>query len=518
MNPTPWQTIAAFAQRRVLVIGEAMLDRYICGTATRLCREAPVPIVQVRETIDQPGGAANAAVNLHSLGARVDFLSVVGDDDEGTRLLETLREQGIAIEHVLRSGARRTLTKQRVLAGSQLLLRFDQGSTELLDRRTERRVANCLTRLFADCDAVVVSDYGYGILTPLIIKALAAAARTTPRVLVVDAKDLGAYRAVGATAVKPNYGEVLRLLDEPEADDAGSRAEWIAAQSERLLEATGARIVAATLDTDGAVIVERDRPPYRTYSQPADHTRATGAGDTFVSALALTLAAGAQAPVAAEIAAAAARIVVAKDGTATCSAKELADCFTPMEKYATSLEALRSHVDFHRGQGRRVVFTNGCFDILHRGHITFLNRAKALGHVLIVGINSDSSIARLKGPDRPINSLEDRAGVLAALSCIDHLIAFNEDTPTHLIEAIRPDIFVKGGDYTRETLPEAPLVEALGGEIHILPYLDDHSTSSMIRRIREVAGNPAHAQDLGKPDLDPFEPVGKPDHPTTGAA
>jgi D-beta-D-heptose 7-phosphate kinase/D-beta-D-heptose 1-phosphate adenosyltransferase len=253
---------------------------------------------------------------------------------------------------------------------------------------------------------------------------------------------------------------------------------------------TGARLAAVTLDRDGALFFERGSPPYRTYARPAANSRAAGAGDTFVGALALGLAAGAHTPVVAELAAAAAAVVVAKDGTAACYAQELREYVSAGGKYVPDLRRLAARVEFLRQQGRRIVFTNGCFDILHRGHITYLNQAKALGDVLVVGVNSDDGIRRLKGPDRPINTLEDRIQVLAALSCVDHLTAFDEDTPCNLIQALRPHVFVKGGDYTRERLPEAPLVEAFGGVVQILPYLQDRSTTGIIERIQKVYGRP----------------------------
>jgi D-beta-D-heptose 7-phosphate kinase/D-beta-D-heptose 1-phosphate adenosyltransferase len=239
-----------------------------------------------------------------------------------------------------------------------------------------------------------------------------------------------------------------------------------------------------TLDCEGALVFERGRPAYRTYTQPA-RSCVAGAGDTFVAGLALGLAAGASTAAAAELASGAA-VVVGKDGTAICSAQELREYVSAEDEYYGDLDRLKARVEFYREQGRKIVFTNGCFDILHRGHITYLNRAKALGDVLVVGVNSDESIRRLKGPSRPINSLEDRVQVLAALSCVDHLVAFGEDTPCNLIRALRPRVFVKGGDYTRERLPEAPLVEELGGVVQILPYLQDRSTTGIIERITEV--------------------------------
>jgi D-beta-D-heptose 7-phosphate kinase/D-beta-D-heptose 1-phosphate adenosyltransferase len=209
-----------------------------------------------------------------------------------------------------------------------------------------------------------------------------------------------------------------------------------------------------------------------------------GAGDTFASALTLALAAGADTHAAGELATAAAAVVVAKDATAACSAQELREYLSAEGKYVPDLGRLAARVEFYRRQGEKVVFTNGCFDILHRGHIACLNHAKALGDVLVVGVNSDAGIRRVKGPGRPINTLEDRVGVLAALSCIDHLTAFDEDTCCNLVRALRPDVFAKGGNYNRDTLPEAPVVEQLGGVVQFLPYLQDRSTTRLLERVQ----------------------------------
>jgi D-beta-D-heptose 7-phosphate kinase / D-beta-D-heptose 1-phosphate adenosyltransferase len=253
------------------------------------------------------------------------------------------------------------------------------------------------------------------------------------------------------------------------------------------------------VDTAGAFIFEADAPAYRTYARPQSESRAAGAGDTFVATLALALAARIAAPQAAELASAAAGVVVGKDGTSSCSFDELeASLSTAAGKRLDSLERLRVRIAYHREQGRRIVFTNGCFDILHRGHITYLSRAKALGDVLVVGVNADASVGRLKGPGRPINGLDDRLEVLEALSCIDLVVPFEEDTPDRLVRVIRPDVFVKGGDYTRESLPEAPLVESLGGTVQILPYIEDRSTTGVIERVRERDGQASERRAAGR--------------------
>jgi D-beta-D-heptose 7-phosphate kinase/D-beta-D-heptose 1-phosphate adenosyltransferase len=255
-----------------------------------------------------------------------------------------------------------------------------------------------------------------------------------------------------------------------------------------LHERVGAEVVAVTLDRDGAVICERGRPPYRTWSRPVPQSRACGAGDSFAAALTLALAAGGDATVAAEVAQAAAAVVTGREGTSACSLEDLREMLAVTAPVLEPLERLAERVAFHRRQGRRVVFTNGCFDLLHRGHVDLLNRAKALGDVLVVGLNSDESIARLKGPDRPVTRLEDRAQVLAALSAVDHLVAFDDPTATGLITRLRPDVYVKGGDYRQDMLPEAPAVQACGGTLRILPYLEDRSTTAVIERIRGDGG------------------------------
>jgi D-beta-D-heptose 7-phosphate kinase/D-beta-D-heptose 1-phosphate adenosyltransferase len=489
--------VQSFPSLRVAIVGEAMLDSYLHGTADRLSREAPVPIVTLDGRIDAPGGAANAAANVAALGARPSLISIAGTDGEGERLRVSLDRLGVETDGLLAVRGRRTLAKQRVIAADQMLLRFDTGSVEPPPADAEDRLIEVVAEVAARSDLVVLSDYGYGVVSERLISALVELRDRLPPV-VVDAKDLRRHRRLRPNAVKPNYGEACRLLGEREADTSAARERQIAASGERLLDVTGAQIAAVTIDTDGAFVFERGAPLHRTYARPASHSRAAGAGDTFVAAFALAIAAGAAAPVAAEIASAAAAIVVAKPGTSTCGLDELVGAFGGGGKLIPSDEELRRLVRGWRAAGRQVVFTNGCFDILHRGHVSYLNRAKGLGDVLLVAVNSDSSVRRLKGQDRPVNGLEDRLSVLAALSCVDHVIAFDDPSPERLIRAIRPDLFVKGGDYAYDSLPEAPLVEELGGTVRILPYLEERSTSSLIARLRDTADDPRQPGNAGR--------------------
>jgi D-beta-D-heptose 7-phosphate kinase/D-beta-D-heptose 1-phosphate adenosyltransferase len=455
-----------------------------------------VPIVDVSSQAEQPGGAANSALNALRLGANVSFISVVGDDPEGQALVQGLRERGIDPSYVVVEPGRRTLTKRRVLAGSQLLVRLDSGDTGSVSLAVEDRLVAHVEALWQGCAAVVVSDYAYGVLSPRVIERMGELQAAAPRILVADSKRLALYRDVNPTAVKPNCSQALQLLNEPGPTAPSDRVEWMAARGERILDISGARIASVTLDSEGALVFERDRPPYRTYARAERDSRVAGAGDTFVAALALALASGAETPAAADLASAASAVVIGKDGTATCTAAELRERVSPAGKPIANRAELADCVEAHRRQGRRIIFTNGCFDILHRGHISYLSRAKALGDVLIVGINSDEGIRRLKGPTRPINALEDRLQVLEALSCVDHVVPFDEATPHELIRVVRPHVFVKGGDYTRATLPEAALVEELGGMVEILPFLADRSTTNIIARIRRAYGE----RDSNSPD------------------
>jgi D-beta-D-heptose 7-phosphate kinase/D-beta-D-heptose 1-phosphate adenosyltransferase len=488
-NLTP--LIDAFPRLRVVVLGDAMLDRRLDGRCGRVCPEAPVPVVALAGQRDAPGGAANAAANAAALGADVCLLAAVGDDAEAAALRAAVERAGVAADLQTCRG-RRTLAKTRVAADGHLLVRYDQGDTRPLPAGCERALIGRLRSLFPTGDAVLVSDYGYGVLTPAVVGTLTALRAKHPHVAVVaDSKRLGLLRDLAPTAVKPNYAQALHLLGEADSAGGPDRAARIAERAELILNRTGARVAAVTLDVDGALVCERGRPPYRTYARPAPPGRAAGAGDTYAAVLALALVAGADTPAAAELAAAAAAVVVTEDGTATCTARALRAAVAAGDKVVTDRGELAARLDHLRRRGRRVVLTNGCFDILHRGHTTYLGRAKALGDVLVVGVNTDDSIRRLKGPTRPINALDDRVQVLAALSCVDLVVPFGEDTPHELVRAVRPDVFVKGGDYTRDRLPEAGLVEALGGEVRLLPMVEDRSTTGVIERIR--AAEVAHA-------------------------
>jgi D-beta-D-heptose 7-phosphate kinase / D-beta-D-heptose 1-phosphate adenosyltransferase len=367
------------------------------------------------------------------------------------------------------------------------LLRFDTGTTSDITGQTEKTLLQRLEEAHAWCDAIVVSDYGYGVLTHNVRRKLAALQQRSPRVVAVDAKDYGRYGDVGVQAIKPNRAEAMAMLGgrEPGQTDV----ERVLAQGEALFKAIDTSLAAVTLDRDGSVMLERGRTPHRVFARSTASPSTAGAGDTYIATLAVALAADASAPVAAELAGAAADTAVAKPGTAVCSASELRLALMSGDKSAPDLGDLVLRLQHARQHSARVVMTSGCFDILHRGHVSFLSQAKALADVLVVALNTDAGVTRLKGQGRPINPLEDRTQVLAALSCVDLVVPFDEETPIKLIRALQPDLYAKGGDYVREVLPEAQAVEQSGGQLVILPYVSDLSTSRVIDRVQRAASS-----------------------------
>lgn len=462
-----------FARLRVLVVGDALLDDYLYGAGLRIAREAPIPAVTVGQRRPVPGGAANTAANVAALGASVHFLTVLGDDADGRTLRSALLAQGVPDADLLVEPGRVTAAKRRVVAGDQLVVRFDEGGPAPLQPATEELLITRLRELLPGADAVIVSDYDHGVVGDAVVDALTALRAQRRGPLVVDARRVARYRAVRASAVKPNYDEVRALLPAaPTPGGTGGRAEAVVAGCEALLDATGADMAAVTLDRDGAVLCERGRPTYRTWTRPVPHSRACGAGDSYTAALALALGAGADGPSAAEIAQAAAAVVTGRDGTSVCSIDDLREHLAETTTRLEDPDGLGERLAYHRRQGRRIVFTNGFFDVLHRGHVDLLNRAKALGDVLVVGLNADDADGALR------NTLEDRAGVLAALSSVDHLVAFAGPTADALIDLVRPDVYVKGGDYTADMVPETASVRAAGGVVQIVPYLQDRPAAA----------------------------------------
>jgi D-beta-D-heptose 7-phosphate kinase/D-beta-D-heptose 1-phosphate adenosyltransferase len=477
------QVVSNFTGLNILVIGDAILDTYVKGNPDRVCREAPVLVFNVDDQEHQCGGAANTAINVATLGANSIYLTVVGKDANSKELIDILRKNKVQTEHILRDKLRVTVAKKRITSASQILMRIDEGTTSPISDQCEKDMLAKVAELLPQMDAIILSDYGYGIITDRLIKGIKEIAARQDKPVVVDARDLLKYKQLGAVAVKPNYEECVKLLNIEKA--VQNRAQQIISYANELHELTGASKVAVTLDVEGVVLFQKGKAPYRILSVPQDNRNAIGAGDTFISAFTMALTLKAETEVAAEIAAAAAAVVVKKDGTVGCTNLELRSYFNAVPKYILTTEELSAIVKDLRKHGKKIVFTNGCFDIIHKGHISLLNKAREAGDVLIVGVNSDDSIKQLKGAERPINNLEDRLTVLAGLQSVDYLIAFEDQSPVQLIKAVHPDVFVKGGNYTENTIPEGGLLKKINCDVKIVPYKEEHATTQIINRIRD---------------------------------
>ena len=466
-------------------MGDLILDIYLKGISTRLSPEAPVPVVDVEQRTAFLGGAANTVCNLRSLGATVTYCTVIGDDEEGQEALDLLKAIGVSTGTIIKHPQRKTIAKTRVVSGSHVLARFDYGNQDGLDKAITKQLIKFIESNYPHYDAIVLSDYDKGIITEQLLVAIEKLQRQVPNFIVVDSKRLSFFKSLSPSLVKPNYEEVLRLLNLPH--QLNGRIEQIRSVSELLFDKVNADIMAITLDAEGSVIAERGKPVHRCFAPAISSPHVAGAGDTYLSAFVLSYISCGDSKLSGEIATAAASIAVKKESTSVCSNAELQAYFNLHSKYVTSFQKLKEICDQYHQQGKRIVFTNGCFDILHSGHVTYLHCVKKMGDVLIIGINTDESVKRLKGESRPINPLEERLEVISGLSSVDHVIPFGDakdDTPVSLIKIVKPHVFAKGGDYTKDKLPEASVVEMHGGEIVFIPLIQDRSTTNTIKRIK----------------------------------
>lgn len=469
-------SIPDFSATRVVVAGDVMLDRYLFGSTGRISPEAPVPVVHVHETDDRPGGAANVAVNLASLGVATRLVGVVGNDAAADSLASIMGEHGIACDFA-RADDRPTITKTRVQSRGQQLIRLDQENAAAMPGDA---VTSALRSALEGAGAVILSDYGKGALAD--VSAMIAACREAGVPVLVDPKGTDFTKYRGASLITPNQGEFEAVAGEASDD------EDLVARARAMMDDLELDALLVTRSEKGMLLVEAGAEPLFLSTQAREVFDVTGAGDTVIATLAASLASGQALGSAAALANLAAGLVVRKIGVATVTPGEIAAALHQRGQGGrglVGLDALVALVDEARGRNERVIMTNGCFDVLHAGHVAYLEEAKSLGDRLIVAVNDDDSVRRLKGASRPINALEDRLLVLAGLAAVDWVVPFTEDTPARLIETLLPDVLVKGGDYQPEEIVGAREVLQNGGEVRVLAFRDGHSSSRIIDRLKD---------------------------------
>jgi len=469
--------IPDFDNARVVVAGDVMLDRYWFGPAGRISPEAPVPVVRITDVEERPGGGANVAVNLADLGVDTVLLGLIGDDEAADKLQHLLASHEVETR-LLRLENRPTVTKLRVLSRNQQLIRldFEGDESELTSGELEQDFAN----IVPTAGAVVLSDYGKGSLAK--VAAFIARCRDSDVPVLVDPKGSDFERYKGATVVTPNLSEFEAVVGTCENDDV------LVERAANLAREQAFEYLLITRSDKGMTLIGREGTVHHLEAEAREIFDVTGAGDTVIAAAAAGLAAGQSMVDSAALANLAAGLVVRKLGVASVTASELRLALHQRGKGGRRLLdriQLVEAVKQARDRGERVVMTNGCFDILHAGHIAYLEEAKTLGDRLVVAVNDDESVRRLKGEGRPINSLTDRLAVLSGLASVNWVVPFGEDTPEDLISEVLPDVLVKGGDYRSDEIAGADCVLGNGGEVTVLTYRDGSSTSEIVDRIRE---------------------------------
>jgi D-beta-D-heptose 7-phosphate kinase/D-beta-D-heptose 1-phosphate adenosyltransferase len=466
-----------FSQSRVLTFGDVMLDRYWHGGTSRISPEAPVPVVKVEGEEGRPGGAGNVALNIAALGGRATLVGLAGKDEAGDILERKLTETGVACR-LVRQSQFPTITKLRIISRHQQLIRldFEDGFPGVDGDALMQTYESAL----ADNDVVVLSDYGKGTLQD--VSGFIQAARNLGKQVLVDPKGVDFARYSGATLITPNLSEfeavVGRCSDEAALVERGQNL-----MSELALEA-----LLITRGEHGMSLLQRDREAHHLPAQAREVFDVTGAGDTVIATLATGLAAGLPLDSSTQLANTAACVVVGKLGTATATTQELAQALAAqrtVDHGVVAEAALLDAVAAARARGETIVMTNGCFDILHAGHVTYLEEASKLGDRLVVAVNVDETVRALKGADRPVNRLDNRMHVLAALGCVDWVVPFSEETPERLICEVAPDYLVKGGDNDPDKIPGSRCVREAGGSVAVLTYVDGVSTTRIVDSIRE---------------------------------
>ncbi|MDJ0949778.1 MAG: D-glycero-beta-D-manno-heptose-7-phosphate kinase [Alphaproteobacteria bacterium] len=475
-------SVEAFAGIRVLCVGDVMLDRFVHGQVERISPEAPIPVLRVDREISMLGAAGNVVRNLVALGVKASALAVVGDDEAGHAITGLFGEIAEVEPHLIIDKSRATTIKTRYFGGGQQLLRTDRESPAPVSGRTLDQLVRRIEALVPDCTAVVLSDYAKGVLVPEVLRSVVETGRAANVPVVVDPKGRDFDRYRGAAVLTPNRRELADASGLPTAGD-----DQVAEAAQAVRKACGIGAVLATRGADGMTLVEGGGRPVHLPAEAREVFDVSGAGDTVVASVAAALGAGVPLVDGAALANVAAGIVVGKTGTAVAGADELitalhtADLLTGGTKVVTLAQALE-RVEGWRRKRVKVGFTNGCFDLLHPGHISLLAQARRACDRLIVGLNSDASVTRLKGDGRPVQSEAARAQVLASLSSVDLVVIFPEDTPMALIKTLHPDVLIKGADYAKDEVVGGDFVEGYGGRVLLADLLPGFSTSETIAR------------------------------------
>jgi D-beta-D-heptose 7-phosphate kinase / D-beta-D-heptose 1-phosphate adenosyltransferase len=479
------EALEGLGTQRVLILGDLILDRYVIGDVERISPEAPIPVLAARQIEERLGGAGNVAANLRAMGAEVEVVGVLGSDGRGRRMRDLLDGLGIETSGCVVDDDRPTTEKTRMLTGSQQILRVDWESNTLISAELGRKALAGLAERVARAGAVILSDYGKGVFCQVLLEGAIAVARKAGVPVLVDPKGSDYSRYRGATLVTPNRKEAEEALGRPlrELDELPQAAR-------DLIRVADLKSAVITLGSQGIFYLHKDGASRRVPTVARAVFDVTGAGDTVIAHLALGLAAGLELDTAVQLANHAAGLVVAKRGAASVTREELGlalraaagddSAVEPQKIFESS--ALEPALAQWRAAGKRVVFTNGCFDVLHAGHVQYLRFARARGDVLLVGVNDDASVRRLKGEGRPVNSLEDRMTVLAALECVDGVTSFSEDTPARIVQRVTPQVLVKGEDWREKGVVGREWVEKHGGEVVLAPLLAGRSTSSILQR------------------------------------
>lgn len=462
----------------ILVVGDLMIDHYLWGSCNRISPEAPVQVVDITKETTVLGGAGNVINNLNALGANVSVMSVIGNDENGIELKELLESINVDTSNIIMQDKRQTSKKSRVIASSQQVIRYDKESKNYIDDLSVNRILDLFVSNVKSYDVVILSDYGKGVLSSELCQGIIAEANKHNLKVLVDPKGSDFSKYKNAYLLTPNKKEAVLATGIEINDEASLKEALLKLKGECKLD-----VSLITLSEDGIATYDKEVEVFKTVAKEVFDV--TGAGDTVIASISFALASGKNLAQTVGFANLAAGVVVGKIGSATVTLSEIEEYEASLHKstsdaHIKSFEEIEKVITRCTDKGKKIVFTNGCFDILHVGHVKYLQVAKSFGDVLIVGLNSDASVSRLKGPTRPVNVAEDRAYLLAALEAVDFVVPFTEDTPYELIKMIRPDVLVKGGDYEGKSV----VGTEFSGELKLVDFVDGKSTTKTIEKIQ----------------------------------